>query len=117
MNTFKQISWIDPFDIAPPPKKHGSDSKKKEGDKKIKSKGSTKKLNIKSKHKDMLKEYGEVMRIIEEKCTMESLFLPSRQIMVKIMRACINVESPEKLWIYDLTKQEYNKIDDVEELA
>ena len=117
MTNFKQIAWIDPFDVPPPPKKNGSDSKKKEADKKIKSKGSTKKLTSKAKHKEMLKEYGEVMRVIEDKCTMESLFLPSRQVMIKIMRACIGVESPEKLWIYDLTKQEYNKIEDVEELA
>ena len=33
------------------------------------------------------------------------------------MRACIAVESPEKLWIYDLTKQEYHVTEDVEELS
>jgi hypothetical protein len=37
--------------------------------------------------------------------------------MIKIMRACINVETPEKLWIYDLTQKEYNKDEGVEEMA
>lgn len=67
--------------------------------------------------KKLLDEYQEVMRVIENKCSMESLYLPSRYVMIRIMRACIAVDSPEKLWIYDLTNQEYHVTEDVEELS
>jgi hypothetical protein len=35
---------------------------------------------------------------------MHSLYIPSTYMMMKVMRACICVEEPEDLWIYDLTK-------------
>ena len=48
----------------------------KEKKKVFKKTVSTKKLA--AKMKKLLDEYQEVMRVIENKCTMESLYLPSR---------------------------------------
>ena len=52
---------------------------------------------------DSLKEVNEYIDQLEdhdvETKSMESFALPTKSVMIKIMRACIGVTSPSRLWI------------------
>lgn len=37
----------------------------------------------------------------DEKRSPNCIFLPSQELLFKMMRACIGAESPKDLWIYD----------------
>lgn len=91
MATFEELGWPDPFPVVNQEKKESkysfSSRPKKEVDK-------AKEI------KKAIKRYMEKLKDTIGSKKIQSLALPNKKIMFKMMRACIGCNVPEKLWIY-----------------
>ena len=93
IESLMEIGWLDPFPYTEAPvtgKKVGAKKMKKENAK-----------NLDSMYQSTM-DYIENLEDGDTECkSCVSFCLPSKSVMIKIMRACISVDKPQKLWIYN----------------
>lgn len=102
INNFHQLGWFDPFPQSLP---KGTKVEVKINQDTIKQfKKKTFKSNIKRFKKDAFFTDGSLIynrkRNLEELSPM-CVYIPSKELMFKMMRACIGCEKPQDLWIYN----------------